>query len=323
MKNHSDYLMQIAKDFVHFHNEQVVHAYVYGSVARKDADQYSDIDLTIYSNQPILEEQHTVEIGEEVIQVTWCPKEELPDENHVESDPWGHRFLTEIVLLKDYGGKLERVRDRALTYFESMEGQEKMFHTVSRIVEQRITFAKESLQIDQPYTATNAAMGAWSEAAFLVQYLDRKSVSTGDLIPYILTNADDEKQFSEASLIHDYIPGDPSRVIRSLRDYISENRPYNDITSEIHDHLCDKKAVRLLENNEFLNLNWQMYGEALWLYFEMANGVPFEEYYQDLPPTLQNELTEIGFNPLTPPRLNEINRWTQELLLKSERLLNR
>jgi len=322
MTNRSEELLQLANDFVQFHKDHVVHAYAYGSVARKEADQYSDLDMTIYTSHSVLEDQHTVEVSGEVIQVSWHSLQEFPNEVQVKSDPWGYRFLSEVVLLKDDGAKLERARDFALRYFETIEAQEKMIRTVAQMVEQKLSFARDMIHNDQPYTATNAAMHAWSEAAFLALYLERKSVSTGDLIPYVVRNEDDEKRFTEMSFLNKNFTKRPEQIIQSFRNHLSENQPFEDPTSNIQNQLCEKKANRLMKNDDLLNLSWQMYGEAIWLYLETSTGKSVEEYLNELPTNLQQQLAEIGFTKLTFARLGSISRWTHELLEKSERQLN-
>ncbi|MCL1631965.1 VOC family protein [Sporolactobacillus sp. CPB3-1] len=160
-------MIALAMDYVasFFPNERFVS--IGGSIARGTADQYSDVDLTIYNHLKVTDDQN-VEYRDIIIQIHFSS---LPRIRSVCKDPWANRFLSEIRVLRDKDNLLRNIHQEACTFLNSSSAQKKMIYTVQEIVQHRILAAKRFYQIGRFYSATNAAMGSWSEAAFLYLYL--------------------------------------------------------------------------------------------------------------------------------------------------------
>lgn len=314
MINKSNELLQIAKDFIREKTSNVIYACVGGSVGSGRADEYSDIDLIVYTNTDIVFKDVDIIYKDKIIQLKTLHINELPNKHSIKSSPWDLRFLSEITIVKDRKGDFDLIKRWATAYFKSANGRQKIFEQVSNIAAERKKSALDSLDQQNFHSATIAALGAWTETGFLYLFFNHNSSATDLLIPRIQNlklHFDKFKRVSPFSLGNVSVV---SKVLLQFRGYLREKGyDYPDL-SEIHDTLCDRKIKRLRNRNEHFNLLFQMYGEALWLYFETSNGIPFEDYFDNLPALLQKGLSKIGFVPLEKKNVKEICRLSDELL---------
>lgn len=315
MNNKSKELIDVAKKYVMESELNIAFAGVGGSAGRGDADEYSDIDLIIYTNDKFTDASD-VWYGNEIIQLNVMHASELPNESGIIASPWDNRFLTEITIIKDMDNRLSQIKNSAIAYLSSVDGRVKMAEQVGQVVKDRKLFALDSLHGDNLYSATYAAMGAWAEAAFLYLYLCEGSLSTGNLIPRIKKMREHYTRFVNASSISlAEKPADTLNTLTKFRKHLrSKNYLFKSDQSEIQDQLCKRKAQRLVKEEEKFNLLWQMYGEALWLYFETANGKCIEAYFADLPKELQKDLSKIGFKPVDEKQLKALCVLSGELI---------
>lgn len=315
MQSRSNILIELAGDFVDELNLDVVYACVGGSVGRGEADEYSDIDLIVYTNTFFPKNNLDVLYNCEIIQLDILDEDKIPNQQEIIQNPWDYRFLSEMSIIKDKDGLFSDSIKSATNYFNSNAGKKKLLEQVSTIVRERIEFANECLEENRLYSANIAAMGAWAEAAFLYLFLKHNSLATGSLIPMLGKLDNHIERFKSVSPFS--IEGelsDVSLILSSFRKHLREHgHLYNDL-SEVHDTLCDRKIKRLLNNNERLNLLWQMYGEAVGLYFETSNGLSLEQYLKDLPISLQKGLSKVGFVPLNKNNVKELSNLSNELL---------
>lgn len=315
LQNRSKELIQIATNFVEESNFNVVYACVGGSVGRGEADKYSDIDLTVYSNDNFPSTKMDILSSGEIIQLEIVHINEIPNKQAILHSPWEYRFIIEQEIIKDNNGSYWELQEVATTYFNSINGKNKMIDQVSKIVRERIKFAIECMEKKKDLSANLAAMGAWSEAGFLYLFMNHNTLSTSSLIPQIEKLSQHIQDFK--SVVPYSISEDVSNVplvLRNFRNYLREQgHAYSDL-SEVHNTLCDRKIQRLQTNKDNLNLLWQMYGEAVGLYFETSNGVPLEQYFHNLPITIQKGLSKIGFVPLSNHHITELCRLSEELL---------
>ncbi|MFD1739195.1 nucleotidyltransferase domain-containing protein [Bacillus salitolerans] len=314
MQNRSEALMQVAKNYIETLDTKIIYACVGGSVGRGDADQYSDLDLTIYTNECASSSKLDILYGDEIIQLEIVPIDELPDKKVILQSPWDFRFLAEEAILKDEEGSYHDLKEWAITYFNSKNGKQKMIEQVTNIVKNRCKFAMECLETNMNYSASIASMGAWTEAGFLYLYIKDNLLSTGELIPQIEKLNNHMKRFNRVSPFTFTEVSNASMIVSRYRKFLRDQGHTYSSLSIVHDTLCNRKIQRLLNNNEKLNLLWQMYGESVGLYFETSNGLPFELYSQDLPVSLQKDLSKIGFVPLNKSRTNELCTLSDELL---------
>lgn len=322
MNNKSKELIDVAKKYITESELNIAFAGVGGSAGRGDADEYSDIDLIIYTNDEVTGASDAL-YGNEIIQLDVMYAGELPNEQGITASPWDNRFLTEITIIKDTDNRLNQTKNSAIAYLSSIEGRVKMAKQVGQVVKDRELFALDSFHEDNLYSATYAAMGAWAEAAFLYLYLCEGSLSTGNLIPRIKKIWEHYTRFVNASPISlAENPADTLNTLTKFRKHLrKQNCLFKSCQSEIQDQLCKRKAQRLVNEEEKFNLLWQMYGEALWLYFETANGKSLESYFAGLPKELQRDLSKIGFKPIDEKQFKALCVLSDELVsLASENM---
>ncbi|EST10781.1 nucleotidyltransferase domain-containing protein [Sporolactobacillus laevolacticus] len=312
MNSRSNELIRLAKEFVTLTFPEESYASISGSAARGTADKYSDIDLTIFnaSDQQI---DKNIEFCSEIVQVHFTP---LPQIEQVYKSPWAFRFLSEIKIIRDKSNLLETIQNRAIEFFNSLSGKQQMISEVQRIVKDRTMAANQFYKAGRTYSATHAAMGAWCEAAFLHMYMTERTLATGCLIPCIRKNQQlfsSLKKYSsirECSSITDFSP-----ILHLLREYLREQNydlPFD--LDPLQEMLVERKNKRFINTGDLFNLQWQMYGEALWLYFCIDDQKTFEQFYESLPIELKRGLSSIGFVPLEKQNIDGLCNLSQLLI---------
>lgn len=163
----------------------IKYATVGGSVARGEADQYSDIDLNIYvSSGPNYDDNFVYE--GEIVQL--FVTDQLPTEKQVKDNPWESRFLKESVSIYDPTREFYILKEYATTFFKSKEGKELLGRQAIDIVSIRKQWAMDSLSQERFYSAQLGAKSSWADAAFMYLFFAQDTVSTGSLIPHIKKN---------------------------------------------------------------------------------------------------------------------------------------
>jgi predicted nucleotidyltransferase len=296
MNHRSKELIDLTKQFLElsFPNETFVS--IDGSTARGTADQYSDIDLTIYGD---LKQQYdkNIEFFGVIVQVHFAT---LPQLVQIHQDPWAFRFLTEMKIIKDRNDYLKTVKREAIEFFNSLDGKQRMLKCVKNIISDRIVAANRFYKVSRFYSATNAAMGAWSEAAFLHIYFTEGNLSTSHVIPCIREDDQLYRSFREHSSIRECSDiNDFSPILHKLRAHLRKrNVDASFDLDPLQEKLVEHKNQRFIQNGNLINLQWQMYGEALWLYFCIDEQTTFEQFYEGLSTELKQGLSLIGFIPL-------------------------
>ncbi|KRG13633.1 hypothetical protein ACA29_08105 [Lederbergia galactosidilytica] len=181
--NKSGELLQVAREFIK--DKELICAYVGGSVGRGEADRYSDVDLTVFTETEIATKKADILYKGEIIQLETLHISELPNKEMIEVSPWEFRFLLEVTILKDEEGKLDKLIKWTTDYFHAENGRKKMIAQVSQIVRERITSASDCLKQQHYYSATIAAMGAWTEAGFLYLFCHDDSLANERMLPGI------------------------------------------------------------------------------------------------------------------------------------------
>lgn len=309
----NDKLLQIAKDFLEEKTSHVIYACVGGSVGNGNADEYSDIDLTVYTNTEIVSEDIDFFYKDHIIQLEILHIKDLPNQQGIKSSPWDFRFLPEITIIKDNEDNFDKIKKWATDFLNSVNGRKIIFEQVSNIIIKRQKSALEYLEQQRFYSATIAAIGAWSEAGFLYLFFNYNTSSNGHLIPKIQGLNLHFEKFKRVSPFYLKNVSAVSKILAEYRDYLRRKDYDSSGLTEIHDVLCDGKAQRLSNKQEDFNLIFQMYSEALWLYFETSNGQSFENYFNNLPVELQKGLSKLGFVPLEEKNIKEICRLSNEL----------
>ncbi|MGJ9382151.1 nucleotidyltransferase domain-containing protein [Salipaludibacillus sp. CF4.18] len=323
MNKRSLELMDIAKNYIYDSNCNISHAFVSGSVARGEADEFSDVDITLYSKDRGFIGSKNIEYRDEILQIDKKPLNKLPTKRMVMESPWDYRFLVESIVIIDTNNQLKNIQTWVKDYLFSEEGRQKQLDQVTDIVTSRTMFAKSCLKEKRNFSATCAAMGAWSEAALLYLFFQKHSVSNDRVIPHIHQLCGHYQEFESA------VPFNSEVNAAEFPEKMTEFRKYLRVKghsfefglSPIQDRLCGQKALRLLYKEETLSLKWQLYGEAFWLFMETSNGLALEPYYRRLPPSLQDHMSDIGFQALSDKKVLVLCSLSGELLHLSQRRL--
>lgn len=321
LKTRSKELYDVAKSYIDDVSYPVSCALISGSVARGEADSFSDVDITIYTNDKTVTGQFNLEYKGEILQIAIMRSNRLPTQEMVYHSPWDYRFLVESLILTDTNSYIYNLREVAKEYLVSEKGMQKMLDDVSNIVRKRTNFAKGRLKEKNNFSAAHAAMGAWAEAAFLHLFFMKNSVSTGEIIPNIHKICGHYQEFASAVPF----PAKGSNIglakkINQFRSYLRQKgHSFEFGLSPLQDRLCDQKAQRMMISREPLSLKWQLYGEAFWLYMETSNGLAIEPYVRRLPLKLQQDLEDIGLASLEDSKVLNLCSLSWELLYLSER----
>ncbi|QQE79646.1 nucleotidyltransferase domain-containing protein [Alicyclobacillus sp. SO9] len=294
------------------------YAFLGGSVGRGDADEFSDVDITICVEESASFETQNLIYEGEFVQVDFISPITL---DAIMENPLDYRHLLESKALYDPLGNFEAVQGEARQYFASTIGQTQTFAKWTNVVEQRKHWAVNSMEQNTLYSATVAGEAAWTDAAFMAMFFDTGSCSTGMLIPWMKTNFDFQ-------IIEDLCKwlnvseADVRRIVRAIerfREFLRKQYPdraHDFVLSPIQDALNAKKAQRLVKTGQLASLAWQFSGEAFWLYLETANGLPLDEYIEKLPKPLAIDLERAGFVSLDSSSIRKLCRVADDLILR-------
>lgn len=315
MNKRSKTLRDLAIRFIHFLSDDLAYATIGGSVARGTADLYSDIDITLYTHNPSLTSANIL-FENEYIQIEVKSVEQLPDMQAVLEDPWENRYIREAAIIFDHDHRFIKEKRKIDLYFQRRECKEKMIRTVSALAEARLNKARDFARDGKNYSAMIAAKGAWAEAALLYQFVNYGLLSTNTVISTIERDFRDTDQlkkiFSYPSLLNmNELAGVMRLVRRELRE---KGKRFSFGLSTLQDDLTTRKSDRLLKAGDYFNLLWQTYGEALWLYFETAEGLSFEEYREELSEKGKKGMERLGFSPVKDNEIEELETMTRQLL---------
>lgn len=294
------------------------YATVGGSVGRGDADSFSDLDLNIYTCTGSANDSMFVYEGE-VVQL--FVTDQLPTEEQVKDNPWSFRFILETVPVYDPSGEFHVFKNWAKTYFSSIDGRIKLAKEAIDVVNIRKKWAIDSLNQGNNYSAKLAAGSAWADAAFMYLFFVQDALSTGSLISLmknVKSNYDEYIRILPFSL--DLLrngTGGILRIVERHREFLRLKYPLSSqcfSLSPLQDILIHRKAQRLYHAQQYENMLWQLSGEVFMLFLEFSEGISFEEYFNALPSTLQDDLLSIGFISLDDEQVLKICKLSDELV---------
>lgn len=302
-------LIEIAKKYVQEEMAYCTYACLIGSVARGEADDFSDVDLICFTGRETYLGKHDVSYKGEIIQVDVKSILEFPSKELFAYNPWHYRYLVESVIIKDTNGELSKLQGWSKSYFTSIQGQKDVIRDVTTIVEGRKDYALKQMNIGKDFAATHAAIGAFTEAALLYQFLYENRVSTSTLMPTL-------RKLDIIPNIVELLPIRPveeldikevSNTMTTLRLYLKEaGFSHLSSISDLQDEIWHRKADRLVLEGDLYNYLWQSYSEAFLLLLVTSQDEDFESYFKQLPITLQNQLEDIGLVSLLPEDIHQI-----------------
>jgi len=302
-------LIEIAKKYVQEEMPYCTYACLIGSVARGEADDFSDIDLICFTGRETYLGKHDVSYKDEVIQIDVKSILEFPSKELFSYNPWHYRYLVESIIIKDTNGELSKLQGWSKSYFTSIQGEKDVIREVGTIVEGRKNYALKQMNLEKDFAATHAAIGAWTEAVLLYQFLYEQRVATGSLMPTL-------RKLDIFPKIVDLLPIGPveevdvkeaSNTMTTLRLYLKQaGFDHLPSISDLQDEIWHKKADRLMLEGDLYNYLWQSYNEAFLLLLETSQDEDFETYFNQLPPTLKSQLQELGLVSLKPEDIHQI-----------------
>ncbi|PPA70725.1 nucleotidyltransferase domain-containing protein [Jeotgalibacillus proteolyticus] len=315
MNERSRILIEIAKEYIRDRKEKNFLAMVGGSVGRGEADEFSDIDLAIYTTDPI-SSKASLKYKNEILQIEKQPLDYYPSLKEIETNPWSHRYLLESKLIHTAGKYHPHDKSKIDAFCKTKSCRQIMYDEVSKLVEGRIEHAYIRFKANKKFTAMIAILGAWAEAALLFQFFSTGSLATGSIIPSL-------RPFpSQLTCLKTVFRASATQSHNVLREVRAELRKqgsgFTFGIAPIQDELHEKKMRRLMKNNEELNLYWQTYSEMVWLFFETAKGESFESYREKFPSALKADLELLGFVEAGEGDLKEWGQMALELLKYAE-----
>ncbi|MFD1677087.1 nucleotidyltransferase domain-containing protein [Alicyclobacillus fodiniaquatilis] len=315
----NDALIDLGGRYLHELNlSHVKYAFAGGSVGRGDADEFSDLDITICVEESEIYENKNLVYEGEFVQVDFVAPIIM---NAISENPLEYRYLLESKPLYDPLGNFKAIQNHACQYFGSTVGRMETLSQWTKLVEQRKQRAIQSIDQNIPYSATVAGGAAWADAAFMAMFFASGSCSTGKLIPWMETNYEFQiiKDICKWLNVSDEDVPLILRTVERFREFLQGQYPdrANDfVLSPLQDALNAKKAKRLVNTGQLANLAWQFSGEAFWLYLETSNGLSLDEYVERLPKPLAMDLERIGFAKLDSFSIHELSRVADELMLR-------
>ncbi|GMX64941.1 hypothetical protein Elgi_42100 [Paenibacillus elgii] len=289
-----------------------------GSVGRGEADRFSDLDLNVYtSNQEQPHYSANVLFQEHVIQLHVHP---LPQMEQIIDSPWDFRFLEEARIVSDPSGLLQALIADASEYFQSPQGREKMLSQAKAAIAEHRAWLQESLDVEEPLTASFAADAVWADAAQAYAYFVHRAMSTGGLLPIIrqldLYPAYREIRFGAGSAEPDKLLGS----LQAYRAYLRERSGDADAFAlqSVQDELAVRKAARYRETGDPDNLAWQLYAEAFWCYLAVADDQTFEQHVRELPEAMHAHLVTLGFRTYSEEQMHTLLKQAEQLIVLCE-----
>jgi len=135
-----------------------------GSVARREADEYSDLDLNIYVDDTEEHRSENRQFAGEIIQLHIHP---FPRVEAVRQSPWDYRFLREAGVICDPAGRYESFAREALPWLGSADGVSAACDLALADVEKRQSWAEEAILRRDHMEMGMASMAAMTDAAML------------------------------------------------------------------------------------------------------------------------------------------------------------
>jgi len=320
----NDYLLQVARRYSQeIWSTEIISAAVGGSVGRGKADEFSDLDITVYvaEEQPSYDKDLVFEGT--ILQVQIMP---LPSWEHIAQHPWNERFLLETIIIDDPSRKLTILKERFVAYLSLTEGRRRLIDNVQTIFNERKQWVSYSLQTGNMYSATLASMATWTEAAFFYIFASHNTLATSQLLP-LLENDSTFAKVKKAWSLPQHISRESAcaviRTLEKLRAYLREQYPTQQSTalSLLQDILDGRKAKRYLCMGVYTQLVWEFAGEAFWIFLETAQGMLWEKFLTTLPETLQKEMKLLGFIELDRSHIETLCNAGEEFMNQAIQIL--
>ena len=281
-----------------------------GSVARGEADQYSDLDLNIFVDGAQNDHSANREFGGEIIQIHVHP---LPSVTAVRQSAWGYRFLREAGIVRDPTGRYESFARQALAWLDSPAGLGATRAGALSDVAERRQWAERTIAQGDLLGAGMASIAAVTDAAMLHRFCMSGAVSTG--IP--ISSVCESGSLPEVDVPWRHLGLDETeKLVQGLAAYRRHLAQASDqgedfILDDVQDRMTTQKATRLVSRGDSVRLGETLYHETFWTV--ISRGVrPLEEHIGGLPSDIAAVLRRIGFDKPDPRTVLQRLTWADE-----------
>ncbi|MCD5324899.1 MULTISPECIES: nucleotidyltransferase domain-containing protein [Pontibacillus] len=317
-------LLELAKEFVQNELLFSTYAILIGSVARGDADEYSDLNIICFTGRERYLGDQVIFYKGEYIQLQTKSILEFPNKELLAYNPWHYRFLSESIILKDTNAELSKLQNWAKSYFSSIKGERGAIQDVERLIEGRFRYAEEQIGAGRAFGATHAALATFTEAMLLHQFIYENNVSLAHIVTHL-------RKLDRSAEIMEVLPFAPNstvtfdevaEVMTKLRQHLRQTG-FEHVAglSKLEDDLWARKAKRKSEEGDGANMLWHAYNKAFSLLLETSQDKEFEEYYRTLPASLKRSLESIGFISLPPQDIEGLLTYTNYVIDDSKHKL--
>ncbi|KGX92769.1 hypothetical protein N781_14540 [Pontibacillus halophilus JSM 076056 = DSM 19796] len=319
MEPHNRQLWKVANAYSEEYLTHCTYICVVGSVAQKEADEYSDLNLIAFTGKESTLGEYTVVYKEEYVHVQVKSILEFPKGELIKYNPWHFHYLTEAMILKDNNGEFKKLQEWARSYFQSTQGKTDVIEDVKRLVQSRLKFSEKQQKEGASFVATHALLGAWKEAALLYQFISCQHVSMVHLIPFLREKGwlqDTPVPLSMANhLTYEAILDTALRLREHLRE---EGFSHLTKLTTLQDEVLTKKWERMKESGQWVNAGWLAYHNVFLILMETSQDQPFEVYFSHLPAKMKQRLNDLGFKELDYEQVSLLRHATEELLTTAE-----
>jgi hypothetical protein len=311
-------LVNLGRSFIkELKPNDIICAFIGGSVGRGEADEFSDLDLNYYVLEPNIESSSNVSFGDQIIQLH---VHSLPDIKLVYQNPWEFRFLLEARSIHDPDQVLEDLKTQATLFIDSSEGRTLMSSQAKRIVMDRISWMDTCIEKREWISAGIAARSSVIDAAFYYSYFAKNSIAAS----HLMDNVRGLPQYNElkASVFISPIEVDKLLIsIHEYRTYLRNRFGSNYALDAVQDELCRRKSKRHLLKQDLDNIFWQISSEALWSFLSISQGASFNKHFLESPQHIQIILKDLGYIPYSIEQLENMRTIAEGIIKEAEEVV--
>ena len=314
MTDRSAVLLELGRAFLEAHPfADFVASTTGGSVARGEADQFSDLDINVYvdGNQSY---SANGEFRDEIIQFHIHP---FPSLEAVRESAWGFRFLGEAGIVTDPTGRYEAFAGDALDWLDSEDGRSSSMAGALREVSERRSWATRCIEEGHWLAAGMASVATMVDAALLHRAFASSVMATGSALT----------SFAESAGVPQ--PGVPWEDVgldeaEELLEHMAHHRRWlsarrsadaDFVLDQAQDLLERRKADRFVRAGDARRLGEMLYEQTFWVINTRAER-PFEEHFSSLPMAVRSGLRRIGFDESDETTVKKRLAWAERVAAK-------
>ena len=312
MTDRSSALIDVGLAFLDAHKPaRFVAATTGGSVARREADEYSDLDLNIYVDDTEEHRSENRQFAGEIIQLHIQP---FPRVEAVRQSPWDYRFLREAGVICDPAGRYESFAREAQPWLRSADGVSAACDLALADVEKRRSWAEEAILRRDHMEMGMASMAAMTDAAMLYRFCRHSAVSTGSPV----TSVCESSRLPEVDIPWNHVRlAEARELVAGLAAYrrlLAEatGGVEDFVLDEVQDRMTAGKVARLVRLEDEPRLGEMLYHETFWVLLTRGSR-PLAQHLSGLPDSISAVLRRIGYDEPEPVVAYRRLSWADDL----------